>query len=427
MSTPPSAIEEENEKDKELIKEISAILSSYFPPEQFEDKIINYMTRMIYIDRPDNEHDLRSLIGDYLSDQLRYPEDKTLQICKEIFHKMQKNKIKGTRKAIIAERLQNPIRLNDIKVGSGNTITSLSFDPNALTFEVDKMYAQGIESSVAKRPEYVADKEKIKAMEAFMEEMRKQKESIEEVTIYHDKDESHRCDIIVPNFTIHIGGKTLIDDASLKISFGRRYVLIGRNGIGKTTLLNHIVRKEIDGIPKNLQIVHVEQETIMSENPLLDEVLLCDVERTKLMKESDEINKKLIDEKEEPEIKRLSQRLVEVNNRLEEIGSGEAENKAKFILLGLGFHEKDFTKRCKDFSGGWRVRISLAKALFVMPDLLLLDEPTNHLDMNAVMWLEDYLNSWPYTLIVVSHARDFIDNIATDIIHLTNQKLYYYN
>ena len=123
MSTPPSAIEEENEKDKELIKEISAILSSYFPPEQFEDKIINYMTRMIYIDRPDNEHDLRSLIGDYLSDQLRYPEDKTLQICKEIFHKIQKNKIKGTRKAIIAERLQNPIRLNDIKVGSGNTIT----------------------------------------------------------------------------------------------------------------------------------------------------------------------------------------------------------------------------------------------------------------------------------------------------------------
>lgn len=426
MSTPPSAIEEENEKDKEMIKEISDIISSYFPPEQFEDKIINYMTRMIYIDRPDNEHDLRSLIGDYLSDQLRYPEDKTLQICKEIFNKMQKNKIKGTRKAIIAERLQNPIRLNDIRVGSGNTITSLSFDPNALTFEVDKMYAQGIESSVAKRPEYVADKEKIKAMEAFMEEMRKQKESIEEVTIYHDKDESHRCDIIVPNFTIHIGGKTLIDDASLKISFGRRYVLIGRNGIGKTTLLNHIVRKEIDGIPKNLQIVHVEQEIIMSENPLLDEVLLCDVERTKLMKESDEINKKLSEEKEEPEIKRLSQRLVEVNNRLEEISSGEAENKAKFILLGLGFHEKDFTKRCNDFSGGWRVRISLAKALFVMPDLLLLDEPTNHLDMNAVMWLEDYLNSWPYTLIVVSHARDFIDNIATDIIHLTNQKLYYY-
>ena len=426
MSTPPSAIEEENEKDKEMIKEISDIISSYFPPEQFEDKIINYMTRMIYIDRPDNEHDLRSLIGDYLSDQLRYPEDKTLQICKEIFNKMQKNKIKGTRKAIIAERLQNPIRLNDIRVGSGNTITSLSFDPNALTFEVDKMYAQGIESSVAKRPEYVADKEKIKAMEAFMEEMRKQKESIEEITIYHDKDESHRCDIIVPNFTIHIGGKTLIDDASLKISFGRRYVLIGRNGIGKTTLLNHIVRKEIDGIPKNLQIVHVEQETMMSENPLLDEVLLCDVERTKLMKESDEINKKLSEEKEEPEIKRLSQRLVEVNNRLEEISSGEAENKAKFILLGLGFHEKDFTKRCNDFSGGWRVRISLAKALFVMPDLLLLDEPTNHLDMNAVMWLEDYLNSWPYTLIVVSHARDFIDNIATDIIHLTNQKLYYY-
>lgn len=414
------------ENEIAILNELSQIIISYFPNNQLDEGMINYICKMIYIERPDNENDLKNLIDDYLSDQLRYPEDKTLSICKEIFQKIQKNKIKGNRKAIIAERLQNSIRLNDIKVGSGNTITSLSFDPNALTFEMDRMYSQGIESSVAKRPEYVADKEKIKAMEAFMEEMRKQKESLEEVTIYHDKDESHKVDIIVPNFTIHIGGKTLIDDASLKISFGRRYVLIGRNGIGKTTLLNNIVRKEIDGVPKNLQIVHVEQEVIMTKNPLLNEVLLCDIERTKLIKESDEINSKLLTEKNEAELKKLSTKLVEVSKPLEDIGSGEAENKAKFILLGLGFHEKDFGTKTKDFSGGWRVRISLAKALFVMPDLLLLDEPTNHLDMNAVMWLEDYLNSWPYTLVIVSHARDFINNVATDIIHLTNQKLYYY-
>ena len=95
---------------------------------------------------------------------------------------------------------------------------------------------------------------------------------------------------------------------------------------------------------------------------------------------------------------------------MEEIGANEAENKAKFILLGLGFKEEDFTKKTKDFSG----------------DLLLLDEPTNHLDMNAVMWLEDYLINWPYTLVIVSHAKDFINNIATDVIHLSNQKLVYY-
>ena len=79
-------------------------------------------------------------------------------------------------------------------------------------------------------------------------------------------------------------------------------------------------------------------------------------------------------------------------------------------------------KKIKDFSGRWRVRISLAKALFVMPDLLFYDEPTNHLDMNAVMWLEEYLINWSFILIIVSHAKDFINNIATDIIHLCNQK-----
>ena len=83
-----------------------------------------------------------------------------------------------------------------------------------------------------------------------------------EPEINHDKNESHKVDINIPTFTIHIGGKTLLEDASLKIAYGRRYVLIGRNGVGKTTLLNHIARKEIDGIPKNIQIVHVEQEVI---------------------------------------------------------------------------------------------------------------------------------------------------------------------
>ena len=263
-------------------------------------------------------------------------------------------------------------------------------------------------------------------MEAYLEEMRRQKELSEDYSIHHFKDESHRVDINIPSFTIHIGGKTLLNEAELKISFGRRYVLIGRNGIGKTTLLNHIVRKEIDGVPKQLQIVHVEQEAIMSDNSLMDEILICDRERTKLIKESNEINDMINKEKNEDKLKQLSNQLIQINNRLEEIDAFSAENRAKFILLGLGFHESDFTKKTKNFSGGWRMRISLAKALFVMPDLLLLDEPTNHLDMNAVMWLEDYLLNWPYTLVIVSHARDFIDSIATDIIHLQNQKLTYY-
>ena len=416
---------EQNDKNDVSLEEINQIIKPYFSSDQFDDFLFNYIANMIYIDRPENENELKSLIGDYLSDRLKYPEDKKNQICKDINIKLHKSGIKGNRKAIIAEKLKYPIKLMDVNVGSKNTITSLSFDPNALTFQMDKMYAQGIVQS-EKKIEFTFDKKKIKEMEKFMEEKEKMRESIEEVTINHDKDESHKVDINIPSFTIHIGGKTLIKDATLKISFGRRYILIGRNGIGKTTLLNHIMRKEIDGIPKHLQIVHVEQETILNDNPLLDEILLCDIERTKLLNEVNEINKKLLNEKKENEIKKLSQKLIEVNKRLQDIDASEAENKAKFVLLGLGFHEDDFTKKTKEFSGGWRVRISLAKALFVMPDLLLLDEPTNHLDMNAVMWLEDYLNNWPYTLIIVSHARNFIDNIATDIIHLQNQKLTYY-
>ena len=413
------------EKSDVSKEEITEIIKPYFSSDQFDDFLFNYIVNMIYIDKPENENELKILIGDYLSDRIKYPEDKKNQICKDINLKLHKFGIKGSRKAIIAERLKNPIKLSDVNVGSKNTITSLSFDPNALTFQMDKMYAQGIVQS-EKKVEFKFDKRKIKEMEKFMEEKEKIRESIEEVTLNHDKDESHKIDININTFTIHIGGKTLLEDASLKIAFGRRYVLIGRNGVGKTTLLNHIMRKEIDGVPKHLQIVHVEQETIITENPLLDEVLLCDIERTKLLNEVNDINKKLLSEKKENEIKKLSQKLIEVNKRLEEIDASEAENKAKFILLGLGFHEEDFSKKTKDFSGGWRVRISLAKALFVMPDLLLLDEPTNHLDMNAVMWLEDYLNNWPYTLIIVSHARDFIDNVATDIIHLQNKKLTYY-
>lgn len=400
---------------------IKKIFTPYFDKNQFEELVFDYMANMILEDQPDNEHDLRSLIGDYLSDQLKYSEEKKHLICKEILEQLYKIGFKGERKAILAERLDRAIKLGEMKVGSENTITSLSFDPNQLTFEKDKYYAQDIQN--VKKEEYKPDKEKIDAMKKHLEEVRKMKESISEIQIHHDRDESHKVDIIIPNFTISIGGRTLIDDASLKISYGRRYVFIGRNGIGKTTLLNHIVRKEIDGIPKHLQILHVEQEVASSDRTLIEEVLSCDVERNRLIKELDEVTN-LINAGSTD--KAHTDKMLHINKRLQDINADEAESRAISILSGLGFYNEDLSKPTKNFSGGWRMRISLAKALFVQPDILLLDEPTNHLDMNAVMWLEDYLVTWPYTLVVVSHARDFINNIATDIFHLTNQKLYYY-
>jgi ATP-binding cassette subfamily F protein 3 len=330
---------------------------------------------------------------------------------------------KGERKAIVAERLNKSVKLSDVRVGSENIITSLTFDPNQLTLQKDKLYAQDIQNDKAYGA-YKQDKEKVLAMQKHMDEMKKIKSSGPEVLIHHNRDESHKVDIIIDSFTISVGGKTLIDDASLKIAYGRRYVLIGRNGIGKTTLLNYFARKEIDGVPKHLQILHVEQECVANDTHLIDEVLSVDIVRTRLLEELSEVEK--IASASEKVEQKINDRIVELNQKLMQIEANEAEYKATKILKGLGFNDEDLHRATKTFSGGWRMRISLAKALFTQPDILLLDEPTNHLDMNAVMWLEDYLMNWPYTLIVVSHARDFINNIATDILHISNAKLYYY-
>jgi ATP-binding cassette subfamily F protein 3 len=179
----------------------------------------------------------------------------------------------------------------------------------------------------------------------------------------------------------------------------------------------------------------VEQETVANENTLLDEVLTVDVERCKLLKELDTVSDRLDflefgagkgSKEAEEEIKPLSDRYMEINERLTEINSDDAENNAIIILNGLGFSNSDLSKKTRQFSGGWRMRISLAKALYAKPDILLLDEPTNHLDMEAVMWLEDYLCEWPYTIVIVSHARSFINNVATDIINFVDGKFIYY-
>ncbi|KAK6023589.1 ABC transporter, ATP-binding protein [Ostertagia ostertagi] len=123
---------------------------------------------------------------------------------------------------------------------------------------------------------------------------------------------------------------------------------------------------------------------------------------------------------------RVEKRLQEIARELRDIGADAAEPRARRILAGLGFSKEMQDKAVEDFSGGWRMRISLARALFLEPTLLMLDEPTNHLDLNAVIWLDNYLQSWKKTLLIVSHDQGFLDNVCTDIIHLQDQKLHYY-
>merc|ERR1711994_610461 len=124
--------------------------------------------------------------------------------------------------------------------------------------------------------------------------------------------------------------------------------------------------------------------------------------------------------------KDVTDRLNEVYEELQAIGADQAEPKARRLLAGLGFSREMQDRATNKFSGGWRMRVSLARALVMEPTLLMLDEPTNHLDLNAVIWLDNYLQNWKNTLLIVSHDQSFLDNVCTDIIHLDQCKLWYY-
>jgi len=230
----------------------------------------------------------------------------------------------------------------------------------------------------------------------------------------------NQTDIKVEKFTIAARGKTLYDNASLQITAGRRYGLVGPNGMGKTTLLKHIAARLLP-IPKNIDILLCEQDVQADDTIAIDAVLKADKKRWDLLDEEKRLTKRI----EAGETK-LSDRLNEIYEELEAIGADKAEAKARRILNGLGFTREMQERPTKHFSGGWRMRVSLARALFLEPTLLMLDEPTNHLDLNAVIWLDNYLQVWKKTLLVVSHDQNFLDNVCTDMIHLDMQKLNYY-
>ncbi|XP_028178977.1 ATP-binding cassette sub-family F member 1 [Ostrinia nubilalis] len=227
-------------------------------------------------------------------------------------------------------------------------------------------------------------------------------------------------DIKVENFSISAKGKDLFVNANLLIANGRRYGLVGPNGHGKTTLLRHLAQRAFP-LPPHIDILLCEQEVTANDMSAVDTILEADVKRTELLKEAKELEA-------ETEKGNLSKqdRLNEVYSELKAIGADSAEPRARRILAGLGFSREMQNRATKNFSGGWRMRVSLARALYIEPTLLLLDEPTNHLDLNAVIWLDNYLQGWKKTLLVVSHDQSFLDNVCNEIIHLDQQKLFYY-
>lgn len=221
----------------------------------------------------------------------------------------------------------------------------------------------------------------------------------------------------INDITFRIGDRILFEEATVGVPAGHKVGLVGRNGAGKSTLLKMILAElspEAGSIKvrPRARVGHVGQEAPDGPESLLETVLQSNHEMTSLLAEAETAT--------DPH------RIADIHTRLADIGAHTAEAKAATILAGLGFDDEAQARPCKSYSGGWRMRVALACVLFNEPDLLLLDEPTNYLDLEGVMWLENFLRTYPYTVIIVSHDRDLLNKAVTHIVHLENAKLNLY-
>merc|ERR1719249_585750 len=221
-------------------------------------------------------------------------------------------------------------------------------------------------------------------------------------------------DIKIDNCSVTFYGSELLQDTKLELSVGNRYGLIGANGGGKSALLAVLGNREVP-IQEHVDIYYLDREVPASEKTAIQAVMEADEERIKLEKLAEELA--TIEDNEAQEY------LMQVYERLDDLGADSAEARASHLLSGLQFTAAMQNKKCKDFSGGWRMRVSLARALFIRPHLLLLDEPTNHLDLEACVWLEEELKAYPTILVLISHSQDFLNGVCNNIMHFTDKKL----
>tara|TARA_B100001939_G_scaffold331712_2_gene330006 strand:- start:2580 stop:4463 length:1884 start_codon:yes stop_codon:yes gene_type:complete len=223
--------------------------------------------------------------------------------------------------------------------------------------------------------------------------------------------------LTITDLTYRIAGKTLLEGASLSLPDGHKVGLIGRNGVGKSTLFKLVLgdAEPDEGeirLRQGISVGQVAQEAPDGPQSLLETVLAAHKELNAL----------------EQELKVCCDplRLAEIHERLTVLDAHSAESRAAEILAGLGFDNAAQQRPCHDFSGGWRMRVALACTLFTRPELLLLDEPTNYLDLEGVMWLENFIRSYPHTVMIISHDRDLLNRAVTGIVHLEERKLTYY-
>lgn len=224
-------------------------------------------------------------------------------------------------------------------------------------------------------------------------------------------------DIKVVSASLVFHGKVLLQDTTLELNFGRRYGLLGENGCGKSTFLKSVAAREFP-IPENIDIYLLNEPAEPSDKSAL--VWVVEQAQEELKRLENLVEEIL--EKDGPE----SPELDDLYDRIDQMDPTTFESRASLILRGLGFTAETVHKKTKDMSGGWKMRVALAKALFVKPTLLLLDDPTAHLDLEACVWLEEYLKKWDRTLVLVSHSQDFLNGVCTNMIDMRMKKLLLY-
>ena len=224
-------------------------------------------------------------------------------------------------------------------------------------------------------------------------------------------------DVKITSSSLVFHGKVLVNDTTLEVNYGRRYGLLGENGCGKSTLLKSIDKREFP-FPEHIDIYLLNEGAEPSDHGALMWVVK---QAENEMKKMEDLSEKILEE-DGPD----DPRLEDLYERIDGMDPATFHTRASLILTGLGFNKKTMDKKTKDMSGGWRMRVALAKALFVKPSLLLLDDPTAHLDLEACVWLEEYLKKWDRTLILVSHSMDFLNGVCTNMIDMRMKSLMYY-
>ncbi len=223
--------------------------------------------------------------------------------------------------------------------------------------------------------------------------------------------------IILKNVTLRRGVKVLLDNTSVSINPGEKVGLVGRNGTGKSTLfalLNGTLHEDAGDctVPGQWQMAQVAQDMPETEQSATDFVLEGD---TRLMAAREEVRAS--------ESSDDGMRMAHAYMALSDAGEHDAPSRAQALILGLGFTVAELENPVNSFSGGWRMRLQLARALMCPSDLLLLDEPTNHLDLDALIWLEAWLKRYAGTMLVISHDREFLDSVIEVTLHIDNAKL----